>query len=210
MNPTFSVIIPVFNAEKHLAKTLLSVAQQTYNCYEVLLVDDGSTDHSVEICKEFSRKDNRFSLYRKTNGGVSSARNLGLQRAKGEYVIFVDSDDIVEAVLLEKTLADLKESNADMLLFGMSFDIEKQGKIVKRIEKKCEGKVFSVKELDKYYKQLYEENYIISMCNRVVRLSLIRDNGLKFNEKITNYEDMLFGLQCLFYAQSVQVVDRSY
>ena len=196
MNPTFSVIIPVFNAEKHLAKTLLSVAQQTYNCYEVLLVDDGSTDHSVEICKEFSRKDNRFSLYRKTNGGVSSARNLGLQRAKGEYVIFVDSDDIVEAVLLEKTLADLKESNADMLLFGMSFDIEKQGKIVKRIEKKCEGKVFSVKELDKYYKQLYEENYIISMCNRVVRLSLIRDNGVKFNEKNTN-EHMSGGGQTL-------------
>ena len=123
MKPVFSIIIPVYNAEKHLSKTLESVENQCFTDFEVLLVDDGSTDSSTEICSSFADKDSRFILYKKSNGGVCSARNLGIRHANGEFVVFVDSDDVIEDSLLTDALRIISDSNADVLLFGMQFDI---------------------------------------------------------------------------------------
>ena len=91
--PLISVIIPVYNASKYLEEALSSVEQQTYKNYEVLLIDDGSTDNSLSICEEFANRDDRFKVFNKPNGGVSSARNYGLDRAKGQYVTFMDRSE---------------------------------------------------------------------------------------------------------------------
>ena len=210
MQPSFSIIIPVYNAGKYLLKTLESVKDQGFTDFEVLLVDDGSTDNSAEICNTFVNKDSRFTLYQKPNGGVSSARNFGIERAKGKYIIFIDSDDVIEHSLLEDALKKLTDSNADILLFGMQFDIEKQGRIVKSYQKNCEDSEFDITELAKHYRVLYENNYITSMCNRITKLSLIQEHDLRFDESITNYEDMVFSLDCLHYAQKILVSYKSY
>lgn len=210
MKPVFSIVIPIYNAEKYLSKTLDSVQKQDYQNFEALLIDDGSSDSSADICMQFSSKDNRFHLYQKSNGGVCSARNCGIEKATGEYILFIDSDDIVEPMMLSNCLKLIQESGADILLFGMQFDIEKQKKIVKSFKKRSGPVLFDGKELDKYYRKLYEDNYVTSMCNRITKMRLIQENHLRFNEKITNYEDMAFSLESLRYAKKIQSAERCY
>ena len=91
-----TVIIPVYNVEKYLKECLESIINQTYKNLEIILIDDGSTDASGEICDEYSKRDNRIRVVHKANGGLSSARNLGLDIANGEYVTFIDSDDYID------------------------------------------------------------------------------------------------------------------
>ena len=95
-----SIIIPVYNSEKYLIECLDSVLLQTYKNFEALLINDGSTDNSGEICDNFAVKDSRFKVFHKKNGGVSSARNFGIKEAKGEWICFVDSDDFVSDLFL--------------------------------------------------------------------------------------------------------------
>ena len=97
-----SVVIPIFNADKYLHRCINSVLSQSYTDFELLLIDDGSTDKSGKICDEYAREDDRVRVFHKENGGVSSARNLGLDNAKGEWVSFVDADDRVETDYLKK------------------------------------------------------------------------------------------------------------
>lgn len=210
MKPVFSIVIPIYNAEKYLFNTLDSVEKQTFQSFEVLLIDDGSTDGSANVCMKFVDKDDRFYLYQKSNGGVCSARNYGIEKAIGEYILFIDSDDIVELAMLADCLKMIQESGADILLFGMQFDVEKQKKIVKTYQKCFEPAVFDSRHLDKYYRKLYENNYVTSMCNRITRMSVIRENNIRFNEEITNYEDMVFSLATLRYAEKIQSTDKCY
>lgn len=95
-NPLISVIVPVYNVEKYLSRCIDSILSQTFTDFELLLIDDGSKDHSGSICDEYAKTDSRIRVFHKENGGVSSARNIGLDNAKGEWVSFVDADDIIE------------------------------------------------------------------------------------------------------------------
>ena len=97
MNPKISVIVPVYNVEKYLCSCIDSILAQTFTDFELLLIDDGSRDKSGEICDEYANKDCRVKVFHKENGGVSSARNLGIDESKGEYLFFVDSDDIISS-----------------------------------------------------------------------------------------------------------------
>lgn len=112
--PLVSIIIPVYNVEEFLARCLDSVVAQNYQNIEVLLVDDGATDKSGIICDEYAVRDSRFIVLHKSNGGVSSARNLGIERAKGEYLCFVDSDDTVEPDMVQDMVKNAQEYNADI------------------------------------------------------------------------------------------------
>lgn len=111
-----SVIVPIYNMEKHLDRCLESILGQTYENLEVLLIDDGSTDGSLEIMNAYARRDSRVRVFHKENGGVSSARNLGLKNMQGEYCIFVDPDDCVVDVYVEWLLAALVETGADIAI----------------------------------------------------------------------------------------------
>lgn len=106
MRPLISIVVPVYNMEKYLHKCVDSLLNQSYNQLEIILVNDGSTDHSAKICDEFAEKDSRIKVVHRTNGGLSEARNSGLSIFKGEYVTFVDSDDYVRADYVQ-TLLDL-------------------------------------------------------------------------------------------------------
>ena len=125
-DPLISVIIPVYNVENYLRECLDSVLAQTYSNYEVLLIDDGSTDSSFDICCEYCDKDKRFKVYQKENGGASSARNYGLDCAAGEYLYFLDSDDYLKPIALEKMASCACQHQAD-LVFIEGETINEQG-----------------------------------------------------------------------------------
>ncbi len=131
---TISVIIPVYNVEKYLPKCLDSVISQTYKQLEIIIVDDGSTDNSGIICDEYALRDNRIIVFHQVNGGLSAARNTGLDIAKGEYVMFVDSDDYVEPTFCEKPLRIAIREQVDIVSFGY-FQIGKQSTIVNKTNK---------------------------------------------------------------------------
>ena len=102
MNPKISIIVPVYNREKYLHRCINSILEQTFEDFELILINDGSTDGSGQICDDYRTKDPRVQVYHKNNAGVSSARNLGLRYANGEWITFVDSDDWLDEVFLEK------------------------------------------------------------------------------------------------------------
>ena len=104
MDPVISVIVPVYKAEKHLFVCIESILKQTYSNFELLLINDGSPDRCGDICEEYARKDSRIQVIHKKNGGVSSARNAGIKRSKGKYIMFIDSDDWVNEKILEELL----------------------------------------------------------------------------------------------------------
>lgn len=117
-NPKISVIVPVHNLENYIEKTVTQLINQTYKNLEIILVDDGSTDNSFEICKKLEQKDNRIVVLHKENGGVSSARNLGIEKASGEYISFCDGDDGIEKDIYEFLYSNLVKDNADISICG--------------------------------------------------------------------------------------------
>ena len=109
-----SIIVPVYNVEKYLKKCVDSIVNQTYKNLEIILVDDGATDNSGKICDELVELDNRIKVYHKKNGGLSDARNYGVERATGDYIGFVDSDDYIDAEMYEKLYEAIKKENVDV------------------------------------------------------------------------------------------------
>lgn len=210
MDLLFSLIIPVFNSEKHLFDTLNSIYKQTYSNFEVIIVDDGSTDSSKEKAECFSKKDYRFHLFEKENGGVSSARNLGIKKAKGDFLLFVDSDDEIDEDLLKSLNAILYNQRYDAVIYGMSFDIMKNGSIIKSMTKSVQSFELTKENRDSNIRLLYENNYLTSSCNKAIKTSILREYNLFFNESITNYEDLLFNLELLKKTTSVYICEKVY
>ncbi|VOE19858.1 putative glycosyltransferase [Streptococcus pneumoniae] len=113
-NELISIVVPIYNVENYLRMCLDSIQNQTYQNFECLLINDGSPDHSSKICEEFVEKDSRFKYFEKANGGLSSARNLGIECSGGAYITFVDSDDWLEHDALDRLYGALKKENADI------------------------------------------------------------------------------------------------
>ena len=109
-----SVIVPVYNTEKYIEKCVMSILNQTYKNLEIILIDDGSTDNSPQICDSLAEKDNRITVIHQPNGGVSSARNIGLDNTHGDYITFVDSDDYIEPNMIEFLSENIGDTNIAM------------------------------------------------------------------------------------------------
>ena len=124
-----SVIVPVYNVEKYLSECLDSILNQTYKQLDVILVDDGSTDSSGDICDSYAKRDRRVQVIHQKNSGVASARNNGLDRARGQYIAFVDSDDFIDNAMYEIMYRKLSISDADMIICGYK-KIDEEGKPV--------------------------------------------------------------------------------
>ncbi len=120
MQKLVSVIVPMYNVEKYIKKCIDSICVQTYENLEILLIDDGSTDNTFKICKEEEKKDSRIRLITKQNAGQSSARNLGLDICKGDYIMFVDSDDWINKHMIEEMMKPINEDNVDMVCCGIT------------------------------------------------------------------------------------------
>ena len=142
--PKISVIVPIYNVEKYLEKCLGSIINQTYKNLEIICVNDGSTDNSLEILKKYSNQDSRIIIIDKKNGGLSSARNEGLKIATGEFIGFVDSDDYIESNTYEECILKFKEDiTIDMVCFSFKFVYENSEHIInsKIVNSPFEGKL---------------------------------------------------------------------
>ncbi|WP_298367979.1 glycosyltransferase family A protein [uncultured Lutibacter sp.] len=203
LTPLISIIIPIYNAEKHLKKCISSVLNQTYDNFELILVNDGSTDNSSLICNNFEKLDKRIKITSQKNKGVSSARNIGINEAKGEYICFVDADDWVTKNYLSH--------------FNLKIDIDLQIQSV-RIWHEIDNRIKDVKfSKQKLYKnsqiieviEIAERNELIrSPWIKLFKTSIIKDNNIKFNSNISYGEDYIFVLNYLMFISSIYIIDK--
>ena len=125
MTPLLSVIVPVYNTKKYLRECIDSILAQTYSNYELILVDDGSTDGSSEICDEYAQKNERVFVIHKENCGLLHTRKVGFAAAKGEYISYIDSDDFIAADMYEYMMSKIAEHNVDVAIFQVNDQMKK-------------------------------------------------------------------------------------
>lgn len=202
--PEISVIVPVYNTEQFLSRCIESILKQSFTDFELLLVDDGSTDGSGAVCDAYAEKDERIRVFHKENGGVSSARNVGLRNIKGQFVVFVDADDWVKEQYLEHLMCD----GSDLVVAGIQ---EFGGSDALRVSK--EQKKVSICELKKSWSYSADYfSYIFPVAKRFVS-SVIFENGLLFNECLFFSEDFCFVLDylgCVNTAVEIPFADYQY
>lgn len=200
----FSVIIPVYNVEKYLRDCLDSVLAQSYTDWEAVCVDDGSTDSSLEIVKEYNAKDRRIKVIHKDNGGLSSARNAGIKAAQGEYLIFLDSDDWISEQLLEK-VADVTKGEDLICFSGVKyFEADKSFSAVEHLSPAED--LTGMQYFDRYSMDLKELHFDCTV-SRAYRRDYLIESGLLF--KVGRlHEDFLFTPQACWYAKRVRVIDE--
>lgn len=197
-NPTISIIIPVYNTEKYLRHCLDSVMAQTYQDFECILVDDGSTDCSGRICDEYAAKDNRFQVIHKKNGGVATARQTGTDIASGNYIIHADPDDWVEPEMLKHMLKKAKENDADVTICDF-YSTNISGKDTLIRQRPSSLKPHAVLEDIVLYHRLHG-----SLWNKLAKRTCYIKYGLSFTPGINYCEDVLIWVQ-LFQHQEVKV-----
>lgn len=170
-----SVIVPVYNTEKYLAKCIDSIIVQTYRKLEIILIDDGSTDRSGRLCDELKEKDERIKVIHKENGGLSDARNAGIEQASGEYLAFIDSDDFIHPKMMEILCRNLVEKKADFS--ACSFWWEDEIHIEeKAIENRIDEKNMQCFEEEAVIRQLYENNLeTVVAWNKLYKRELFTD-----------------------------------
>lgn len=194
--PVISVIVPVYNVEKVLYHCIESILNQTFDDFELILVDDGSTDNSGKICDEYSEKDNRIRVIHKPNGGVSSARNAGIEAAKGEYICFVDSDDYLESNYL-KELIETKKKYPDFDNVWCGFQtVEDYLKSNINTVASEYNKDYSFSDLSSIM-DLCEKWLIQMPWNKLFETKIIKENNLLFPPELSLGEDYIFNLRYL-------------
>lgn len=211
--PYFSLILPVYNVEKYVKRCVNSLLRQEYTDHEIILVDDGSTDSSGSICDKLADKNNNIFAYHKENGGLSDARNYGMDRAKGNYILFIDSDDWVDEKLLISLHNHLNKSNVDILKFG--FQKMQEGNYKNTFFSYFNIGVYDRRQIEETIlpytigpKRLfcYEQNACKSVWSHVYSLNFLRENNIRFvSEREILNEDYLFNLHTLLYAKSLEV-----
>jgi len=208
--PLVSIIMPVYNIEKHLPGTLESVAAQTYPNIELILVDDGSSDSSDAICIQYAERNMGTRYIRQGNRGVSSARNRGIQEAGGDYLMFLDSDDLFEPEMVDSCVRECTSQKADLVIFGMFFDSLKDGALNKRTVRSHRNAILTQDNLKTLYSDLFRANYLTSSCNKLFSRSVIVDHHLLFDENLSNYEDLLFTLHCLRFTDKAVILSQPF
>ena len=183
-NPAISIIMPVYKAERYLQRSLNSILAQTFINWEAILVDDGSPDKSGAILDEYATKDPRFQVIHKKNGGVSSARQIGIETAKGDYVIHVDPDDWVEPNMLEELYDKIVEDDADMVICDFIWNRPTGTSI----SSQCPS-AFDTRSI---LKDLFLERLHGSCCNKLIKKSIIDSNNINFPKELSIHEDMYF------------------
>lgn len=201
-SPKISVIVPIFNAKEVLPRCIDSILSQTFTDFELLLIDDGSKDNSGKICDEYARKDNRIKVFHKENGGVSSARNLGLDNANGEWISFIDSDDYIDKRFFENFINNLVS------------DIIIQGYVEEKINDKPIYHNMKSLICENSYKPIFDElssnqNTGYLWC-RLFKNDIIINNNVRFNNKYYIQEDEEFIFHYMLYSKTASIIEGCY
>ncbi len=197
MSSTVSIIVPVYNTGQYVGECIESIINQNFNDWELLLIDDGSTDESAQICKGYAIRDNRIKYFYKTNGGVSSARNYGIEKASGRYIMFVDSDDICQVDLLETLYNAVSDSFDISACLVASFNGQRHD---------C-PKIEKLYDLESIYTYLDKIGLLHPPCAKLYSGTFIRNNVIKFDESLALGEDLCFNLDYLHHVESAAIVN---
>ena len=203
-----SVMIPVYNTSKYLEKCLNSIINQSLKEIEIICVNDGSTDNSLEILREFQEKDNRIIIIDKKNTGVSCARNEALKIVKGEYCLNIDSDDWIEQDFFKEMYLKAKKDNLDLVISDIILDYQNRIEIVEELRIK-DNVIISGEEYRKLFfnKKLKVEGYT---WNKLIKTSIYKENNIFYNEKISFMEDYEVILKLAFYFKRIGKINKSY
>ena len=201
--PLVSIIMPVYNGERFLSAAIESVLSQSYENWELLIIDDGSADNSVSITEAYSEKDGRVKLFKNQTGehGPGNARNCGIDRIRGRYTYFIDADDWIEKDLLECTVALAEKTGADIVPFG--FIIEDNGKKIKKPLKPCGN--FTIEDFKGVANEIIRGTW--AECHELIRSDIIKD--VRHN-KYKTCEDICFQLDLLCNVKKVCGIDREF
>lgn len=202
--PAISVIIPIYNVGEYLTRCLSSVGYQSFKNYEVIMVDDGSTDNSPQIALEFEKKYSNFKLVHNTKKGVSSARNLGISLATGEYIAFVDSDDYIDINFLKYLYTSAKENEADVVHCNYGLYYLESGLVRPVIIRKPRVKVMTNMEMVEH--TVADFSMRSYLWNKLWRRSLFTDNNITFPEM--KFEDIATTSRLLYFANKGVVINK--
>ena len=186
MNPIVSIIVPVYNTQKYVGNCIQSILNQTYNDFEIIIVDDGSNDTIAKLCDGIQAKDCRIKTYHTKNHGISCARNYGISKAQGDYICFIDSDDLLDKQMIEILFNDIIKNNADITMCGYNY-IELDGKVYSR---------YGTKKIIRYTKEealisfFDDYSFGVAVWNKMFKKDLV--SKIKFNNDIRINEDRLF------------------
>lgn len=193
-----SIVVPVYKSEKTLGKCLESLMEQTYREIEIICVVDGSPDRCGEICDEYAQKDPRIKVIKRENGGVSSARNRGITEASGTFLMFVDSDDTVDAHYCEKMWKEQQKTGADLVICGFH-----HWYVGRDVEKRPQNPgLYEIASFGNDFLKLYQDGFLNMPWNKLFR----RELAGRFDTALSLGEDLLFNIDYLERCQSVAVL----
>lgn len=210
-----SIIIPMYNAKEYIARCLESVINQSFSDIEIIIVNDGSTDESLEICRKYAKIDERIIILNKDNNGVAVARNQGMNVATGEYVMFVDSDDWIDENMCQDLYKRISECHADICFCN---NIKEYGNRSEYIDFGCLKDVINLDEIKEVILSLIEEKDIKiahrretfrGPCAKLYKRSIIIDNNITFKRELAIGEDLVFNLEYLKYCEKI-VVEKKF
>ena len=194
MNKLISIIMPVYNAEKYLNRSIESIMNQTYNNIEIILVNDGSTDNSLSICSNYQKIDSRIKLINQENQGVSSARNRGIDEASGDYIMFIDSDDYIEKDMIKDMVGKIIADDIDLVISGIKMNHIKNGQVIGEEKYQLKDKMYSIEEM--LNDILIDINLICisgPWC-KLYKTKILKNNKIKFTNEFTMGEDTWYNL----------------
>ena len=199
-----TVVVPVYKTENTLKRCLDSILNQGFSDFEVLLINDGSPDNSEKVCLEYASLDKRIKYIKKENGGLSTVRNLSIEKASGEYICFVDSDDYIDNGCFKFLIDKITETKADIVM--CSYYLETNGKSTPIPIENC---LLSSENYNVYLPDLKEKNVIDTACNKLYNLEFLRKSGVKcpVNEL---YEDTAFNLSLLKHNPKIAVYNKCF
>lgn len=204
-----SIVVPVYNAENYIIDCIESLQNQTYENIEIILVNDGSTDNSKTICEDCGKKDKRIKVVTQINSGVSVARNTGIDTATGDYIIFVDSDDVIKKETVEENLNMAKATGADMIVYCFRYDIVDE----KRIKDNGLAKDFTGTAEEffvEHFNTMVEKELLNPPWNKFIRREILVKNKIRFNLQYSICEDMAFSTEVLSACSKVAINHKMY
>ncbi len=209
--PQISIIVPIYNGAKYINKCLEMIINQTFKDFELIIVDDGSTDNSFEMCNEYAKKDKRIKIIRKKNGGTWAARNKGVDVSLGKYIIFFDCDDWYEDNLLQEMFESIDKNNVDLVISGQTnVFVNKNGETRKRIKVLPEKQFYVNKnEILNNFIRLREEEIGDILWNKIYKSEVIKKNNLKF-QNYKRGEDTIFNANYYENIDKCMVISKSF
>lgn len=195
----FSIIIPIYNTAEYLENCLDSIINQNFNNFEIICINDGSTDNSTEILKKYTKIDSRIKAISQKNSGIGKTRNKAIEIANGEYLVFVDSDDFIKSEFLNYIVQNII-NKPDVVIFGADTLYENNGEITQG-QYSCTGfkKVYNKEDLFKYHSVIW---------NKIYKTKFIKENNI-LNSTTPNTEDQIFVLKALLLAQKINIISKN-